>query len=234
MPAEGFRSRPTSRSPRDSGSRRPAGSARAARSHQARARQSARGGEVEASGCRGGLVVPEHEPAALVARVDVGVDHAGDRKLGPDLADGLGDRELMPRRHDGQSGAEPRRGDPRSRARGVHHHTRRDRAARRPHALDPRAPISNPVAGVCGSSTAPSFSAARQYPIGSSAGSTLQSDGLHVTATIPRSPRIGSRFRASATETKSMVTSAVVPRSTLRARSSASRSVRAILARHSD
>jgi len=76
------------------------------------------------------LVAPEHEAATLVAHVDVGVDHAGDRKLGPDPGDGLGDQELMPRRHDGQGGAEPRGDDPRPRARGVHHRARRDRAAR--------------------------------------------------------------------------------------------------------
>ena len=64
---------------------------------------------------------------------------------------------------------------------------------------------------------APSFSAARQYPIGSSDGSTLQSVGLQVTATMPRSPRIGSRRRASATLTSSMGTPTLAaPRSTSR------------------
>src|SRR6266436_4612278 len=65
--------------------------------------------------------------------------------------------------------------------------------------------------------------------MGSSHGSTLQSVGLHVIATIPRSPRIGSRRRASAMDTKSIGTPAGRPRATSRASCSASRSVRAIL-----
>src|SRR5207245_972631 len=65
--------------------------------------------------------------------------------------------------------------------------------------------------------------------MGSSDGSTLQSVGLHVIATMPRSPRIGRRRRASAMDTKSIGTPAVRPRSTSRASCSASWSVRAIL-----
>jgi hypothetical protein len=56
----------------------------------------------------------------------------------------------------------------------------------------------------------------------------LQSLGLQVTATMPRSPRIGRRRRASATETKSIGTPTVAPRATSRSSCSASRSVRAI------
>src|SRR5262245_34760488 len=65
--------------------------------------------------------------------------------------------------------------------------------------------------------------------MGSSEGSTLQSVGLHVIATMPRSPRIGRRRRASATEMKSMSTPTSSPRFTSRASCSASRSLRAIL-----
>src|SRR5262245_44954156 len=65
--------------------------------------------------------------------------------------------------------------------------------------------------------------------MGSSAGSTLQSVGLHVIAAMPRSPRMGRRRRASATEMKSMSTPTSSPRFTSRASWSASRSLRAIL-----
>jgi len=47
-------------------------------------------------------------------------------------------------------------------------------------------------------------------------------------ATMPLSPRIGRRRRASATETKSIGTPAAPPRATSRASCSASRSLRAI------
>ena len=57
----------------------------------------------------------------------------------------------------------------------------------------------------------------------------MQSVGLHVTATIPRSPRIGSRRRASPIDTNSISIPAARPRSTSRASWPASRSVRAIL-----
>ena len=107
-----------------------------------------------------GLVAAQHEPSALVAHVDVGVDHAGDRELGPDPGDGLGDQELMARRHDGQGGAEPRGDDPRPRARAST--TARvaiaPRGVRTPSMA--RALISNSVAGVCGSTTASSCSRA--------------------------------------------------------------------------
>ena len=82
-----------------------------------------------------GLVPAQHEPAALVAHVDVGVDHACDRELGPDPGDRLGDQQLMARRHDRQRRAETRGDEARPRAGGVHHGARRNRAARRPHAL---------------------------------------------------------------------------------------------------
>ena len=62
-------------------------------------------GRIELHGI--GLVPAEHEPAALVADVDVGVDHAGDREVGPDPGDRLRDQELMAGRHHGQR---PRRG----------------------------------------------------------------------------------------------------------------------------
>jgi hypothetical protein len=51
---------------------------------------------------------------------------------------------------------------------------------------------------------------------------------LHMTVTIPRSPRIGSRFRGSATEMKAIGTPAALLRLASRAGCSASRSVRAI------
>src|SRR6266850_737781 len=65
--------------------------------------------------------------------------------------------------------------------------------------------------------------------MGSSEGSTLQSVGLQVIATMPRSPRIGRRRRASAVVIQSMSMSAARPRAISRPSCSASRSVRAIL-----
>jgi hypothetical protein len=49
---------------------------------------------------RMGLVSAQHQAAAIVPHVDVGIDDAGDRELGPDSGDRLGDQELMAGRHD--------------------------------------------------------------------------------------------------------------------------------------
>jgi hypothetical protein len=58
----------------------------------------------------GGRRSPEPDPAALVAHADVGVDHAGDQKLGPDSRRRLGDQDLTARRRTGlESPAPPRR-----------------------------------------------------------------------------------------------------------------------------
>ena len=83
-----------------------------------------------------GLVAAEHEAAALVANVDVRVDHPRDRELGDDARDRLGDEELMARRHDLQRRAEGFRDDPRPRSRRVDHHARGDRALGRAHSFD--------------------------------------------------------------------------------------------------
>ena len=67
------------------------------------------------------LVAAEHEAAALVPHVDVGVDHAGDRELGPHAGDRLGDQQLMARRHHRQRSAQLARRPGAPTARRVHH-----------------------------------------------------------------------------------------------------------------
>ena len=184
-------------------------------------------GQVELQRIR--LVAAQHQPAALVTDVDVGVDHAGDRELRRDPGDRLGDQQLMARRHHRQRPAEL---------------ARRPRAPSRPPRPPP--PASRWCRAACARprrrrgrsrSRWPACAAAARRPASRRPGNSRSAArtarrcsrvGLHVTATMPRSPRMGRRRRASATETKSTSTPTVSARATSRASCSASRSVRAI------
>jgi len=97
-----------------------------------------------------------------VAHVDVGVDDARDRKVGPTPAIGSVISNWW---RVGTTGSVAPRAEATSRAHAPAASTTA-RVAIVPLGVrtpsTPRGPISKPVAAVCGSSTAPSFSAARQ------------------------------------------------------------------------
>jgi hypothetical protein len=83
-----------------------------------------------------GFVAAQHETAALVANVDVGVDYPGDRELGAHARDRLGDQELVAGRHDLERPAKTLGDEPGPRAGGVDDDARGDDGLRRAHALD--------------------------------------------------------------------------------------------------